>query len=107
MDCTFVFQILRLFSKCVGYSEYESNSGTHPLSSSTELGPRGGKYEMRCKVPQYPVASYDTDVVEFTSRGNYLPSPQCPIKKGADMLKGQGATGVSQCSTRTPYITAS
>lgn len=61
----------------------------------------------RCKVPQYPVASYDTDVVEFTSRGNHLPSPKCPIKKGAGMLKGQGATGVLQCSTRTPYITAS
>jgi hypothetical protein len=59
----------------------------------------------RCKVPQYPVASYDTDVVEFTRCGNYLPSPQCPIKKGADMLKGRGATGVSQCVT--PYITAS
>lgn len=59
----------------------------------------------RCRVPQYPVTSYDTDVVEFTSCGNYLPSPQFPRKKGADMPKGRGATGVSQCST--PYITAS
>ena len=65
-----------------------------------------GKHEV-VQAPQYPVASYDTDVVEITGYGNYLLDPQCPRKKEAGMPKGQRTTGVSQRSTRTPHITAS